>query len=137
SVEAHAVMNMLYTHHPNEAGIFREVAELIADSLEDDLPVILEALPFGIGRPDDYTLEHIGYTMRAAAELGCDIVKTAFPTGASAEAFRPLVEACFVPVIVRGGAALGQDRAILETVRKAMDAGAIGVAVGRNVWQHP
>ncbi len=134
---AHAMMNMLYTHHPNEAGIFREVAELIGESLESDLPVILEALPFGIGRPDDYTVENIGYTVRAAAEWGADIVKTAFPTGASADQFRTIVEACFVPVIVLGGAALGDDRALLEMVRKAIDGGAAGIAVGRNVWQHP
>ncbi len=134
---AHAMMNMLYTHHPNESGIFRETAELVSESLDADLPVILEALPFGIGRPADYTLENIGYTVRAAAELGSDIVKTAFPTEASADEFRAIVEACFVPVIVLGGAAMGDDRALLEMVGKAMDAGAVGIAVGRNVWQHP
>ena len=131
------MMNMLYTHHSNETGIFREAAELIAESLDADVPVILEALPFGIGRPADYTLENIGYTVRAAAELGSDIVKTAFPTGASADEFRAIVEACFVPVIVLGGAAMGDDRALLEMVKKAIDGGAIGIAVGRNVWQHP
>lgn len=134
---AHGVMNMLYTHHPNESGIFREAAELVSECLDADLPVILEALPFGIGRPDDYTVENIGYTARAAAELGADIVKTAFPTGASADQFRAIVEAVFVPVIVLGGSAMGDDRALLEMVRKAMDAGAVGIAVGRNVWQHP
>jgi hypothetical protein len=65
------MMNMLYTHHSNETGIFREAAELIAESLDADVPVILEALPFGIGRPNDYTLENIGYTVRAAAETRC------------------------------------------------------------------
>jgi DhnA family fructose-bisphosphate aldolase class Ia len=65
------------------------------------------------------------------------VVKTAFPTGASADEFKAIVDACFVPVIVLGGAAMGDDRALLEMVRKAMDAGASGIAVGRNVWQHP
>lgn len=137
TVGAHAVMNMLYTHHANEAGIFREAAELVSESLEADLPVILEALPFGIGRPADYTLENIGFTVRAAAELGADVVKTAFPTGASADEFRAIVEACFVPVILLGGASLGDDEALLTMVKKGIDAGAAGIAVGRNVWQHP
>ena len=137
TVGAHGVMNMLYLHHPNEAGMFREVAELISECLEVDLPVILEALPFGIGRPGDYTVENIAFTVRAAAELGANIVKTAFPTGATADQFRAIVEACFVPVIVLGGASMGDDRALLEMVKKAMDAGAAGIAVGRNVWQHP
>lgn len=136
AVGAHAMMNMLYPHHPNESGITREAAELIGESLDVDIPVILEALPFGIGRPDDYTLENIGFTVRAAAEMGADVVKTAYPPGASAEEFRRIIEACHVPVIVLGGAPMGDDRALLEMVRCAMDAGASGIAVGRNVWQH-
>lgn len=136
TVGAHAMMNMYYPHHTNEVGITREAAELIGESLETDIPVIMEALPFGIGRPDDYTLENIGFTVRAAAELGSDIVKTAFPTGASAEEFRDIVDACFVPVIVLGGAAMGDDEALLTMVKKAIDGGAAGIAVGRNVWQH-
>src|SRR5690606_14833260 len=92
---------------------------------------------FGIGRPADYTLENIGFTVRAAAELGADIVKTAYPTGASANEFRAIIEACFVPVIVLGGAALGDDEALLTMVKQAIEAGAAGIAVGRNVWQHP
>lgn len=134
---AHAMMNMLYTNHSNEAGITREVAELIGESLESDVPVILEALPFGIGRPADYTVANIGFTVRAAAELGADVVKTAYPTGASADEFRAIVDACFVPVIILGGAAMGDDRALLEMVKNSIDAGGAGIAVGRNVWQHP
>ncbi|MDF1850234.1 MAG: hypothetical protein P1U85_05315 [Verrucomicrobiales bacterium] len=136
TVGAHGMMNMLYTHHSNEVGITREAAELIGESLETDIPVILEALPFGIGFPDQYTVENIGFTVRAAAELGADIVKTAFPTGASAEEFKDIVDACFVPVIVLGGAAMGDDEALLSMVKKAIDGGAAGIAVGRNVWQH-
>lgn len=137
TVGAHAVMNMLYLNHSNEAGIYREAAELISESLEADVPVILEALPFGIGRPADYTLENIAFAIRAAAEIGADIVKTAYPTGASVDEFRAIVDACFVPVIILGGSALGDDTALLTMVKNAIDAGAAGIAVGRNVWQHP
>lgn len=136
SVGANAMMNMLYSHHSNEVGITREVAELIGESLETDIPVILEALPFSIGRPDDYTVENIGFTVRAGAELGADVVKTAFPTGASAEEFKSIVDACPVPVIILGGGAMGDDEALLTMVKKAIDGGASGIAVGRNVWQH-
>ncbi|MFT5110263.1 MAG: DhnA family fructose-bisphosphate aldolase class Ia [Pseudoalteromonas tetraodonis] len=96
----------------------------------------MEALPYGIGRGEDYTLANIGFTVRMAAELGADVVKTAFPTGASVDEFREIIESCFVPVIVLGGAAMGDDEALLKMVRDAMAAGAAGVAVGRNVWQH-
>lgn len=136
-VGAHAMMNMLYLHHRNEADIFRECAELIAESIEAEIPVIVETLPFGIGRPDDYTVENIGFAARAAAELGADIVKTAYPTGASADEFKAIVDSVFVPVIILGGAAMGDDEALLAMVKNATDAGAAGIAVGRNVWQHP
>ncbi|MCB1064538.1 MAG: hypothetical protein KDN20_16670 [Verrucomicrobiae bacterium] len=136
-VGAHAMMNMLYVHHRNEAEIFRECAELIAESLEAEIPVIVETLPFGIGRPDDYTVENIGFAARAAAEIGADIVKTAYPTEATSDQFKAIVDACFVPVIILGGSAMGDDAALLTMVKNAIDAGAAGIAVGRNVWQHP
>ncbi len=136
AVGAHAVMNMCYTHHRNETEIIRECAELISESLEADLPVILETLPFGIGRPNDYTVENILFAARMAVELGADVVKTAYPTGASVDDFIKIVDACPVPVIILGGASGGNDRDLLTIVRNAMDAGAAGVAIGRNVWQH-
>lgn len=137
SVGAHAMMNMLYSHHPNEADNTREVAELVSESVETDIPVILEALPFSIGRPDDYTVENIGFTVRAAAELGADVVKTAFPTDGTVDEFKAIIDSCWVPVVVLGGAAMGDDNALLQMVKNSIDAGAVGIAVGRNVFQHP
>ena len=74
--------------------------------------------------------------MRLAAELGADVVKTAYPTNGTVDDFRSIVEAALVPVVVLGGAAMGDDTALLTMVKNAMDAGASGIAVGRNVWQH-
>lgn len=136
AVGAHAVMNMCYTHHRNETEIIRECAELISESLEADMPVILETLPFGIGRPEDYSVENISFAARMAVELGADVVKTAFPTDASVDDFTKIVDACPVPVIILGGAAANDDQSLLTMVRNAMDAGASGIAIGRNVWQH-
>jgi DhnA family fructose-bisphosphate aldolase class Ia len=87
--------------------------------------------------PEEYTIPAISFTARQAAELGAAVVKTAFPAGAKAAEFRPVVAGCFVPLIILGGAALGDDRALLTMVREALDAGAVGIAIGRNVWQHP
>jgi DhnA family fructose-bisphosphate aldolase class Ia len=134
TIGAHAVMNMLYTHHAQEDVIAGECSDLIDDSLESDVMVILEALPYGIGRPNDYTPENISFCTRMAAELGADVVKTAYP--GDKEAFRKIVDATFVPVIVLGGPAMGDDLSLLSMVADAMDAGASGIAIGRNVWQH-
>jgi DhnA family fructose-bisphosphate aldolase class Ia len=131
--DAHAVMNMLYPHHPNEAQMFRECAELISESQQTGIPVILESLPFGIGRPDEYTVENIRFAVRAAAELGADVVKTSYP--GDRDAFEAIVKECYVPVVVLGGAA-SKDAGILKMVADAISGGASGVAIGRNVWQH-
>jgi DhnA family fructose-bisphosphate aldolase class Ia len=128
-------MNMLYLHHPNEAAITRECAVLVSQARETGIPVVLEALPFGIGRPDDYTPANIAFAVRQAAELGADVVKTAYPGDQSA--FRDIVASCYVPVIVLGGAAGGDDASVLRMVEQALAAGASGVAIGRNVWQRP
>ena len=70
---------------------------------------------------------------RAGAELGADIVKTSY-TG-DPRTFEKLVAVCPVPVVVAGGPRKGTTRDLLEMVREAMDCGAAGVALGRNVWQ--
>lgn len=132
---AHAVMNMLYVHHPEEDRIFTEAATLISECHDAAIPVILETLPYGIGRPADYTPENIAFAVRAAAELGADVVKTAYP--GDKEAFAEIVASSFVPVIVLGGAPTDDARTFLQSIRDVIDAGAAGIAVGRNVWAHP
>ena len=71
-----------------------------------------------------------------AAELGADIIKTAFPHDADINDFKKIIDSSFVPVVVLGGAAMGDDEALLKMVKMAMDSGASGIAVGRNVFQH-
>jgi len=68
-----------------------------------------------------------------AAENGADIVKT-FYTG-ECESFRKVIRSCYVPLLVLGGPKTYGDREFLESIRGAMDAGAAGVVIGRNVWQ--
>ena len=131
---ARCVMHMLYPHHPDEARQFRESARLISECHAAGLPVITEVLPYGLGRTAEYTPENIGFAVRAAAELGADMVKTAWP--GDADAFRRIVDACYVPVIVLGGAAANDDASLLRMVAGAISAGAAGIAIGRNVWQH-
>jgi DhnA family fructose-bisphosphate aldolase class Ia len=134
-VGAHAVMNMFYPHHPEEDIIYHDCASLIGECHKAGLPVILEALPFGLGLGHLYTPENISFAVRAACELGADVVKTAYP--GDKEAFRQIVSESYVPVIVLGGASGGDETQFLQMVHDAIDAGAAGIAIGRNVWQFP
>jgi len=135
-VGATAVMNMLFPYGENEHIITQNCADLISESLDVDIPVILETLPYGLGQPDKYTVENIAYAARLACEMGADVVKTAYPTNASVDDFKRIVDSCFVPVIILGGGPLNNDLDLFSMVHNAMKAGAAGIAIGRNVWQH-
>ena len=135
-VGANAVMNMLYPGSVNEGRNYQECADLIRESMDIDIPVILEALPYGLGQTDKYTLENVKFAARVAAELGADVIKVPYPADIHRGEFRAVTESCFAPVIVLGGAAVNDDASLLKMVEDAMDAGAAGIAIGRNVWQH-
>lgn len=135
-VGATGVMNMLFPGGENEEVITQNCADLISESLDVDIPVILETLPVGLGQTAHYTVENIGFAVRLAAEMGADVVKTAYPVNGTVDDFKRIVESCFVPVIVLGGAPMENDLDLLSMVADAMKAGAAGIAIGRNVWRH-
>ena len=72
--------------------------------------------------------EWISVCARVGYELGADMIKTYY----TEEGFREIVEACKVPIVIAGGPKVEDPDTI---VRKAMEAGARGVAFGRNVYQ--
>jgi DhnA family fructose-bisphosphate aldolase class Ia len=136
-IGAHAVMNMLFPFSENEENITQSCTDLIQQSLDSDVPVIVETLPYGLGQTAKYTVENVKFAVRLASELGADVVKTCYPPGASVEEFKSIVQQSYVPVVVLGGAAMGDDADLFKMVENAMKAGASGIAIGRNVWQHP
>lgn len=71
---------------------------------------------------------------RIAAELGARVVKTYW-----CENFEKITEGCPVPVVMAGGPKCETELEVLEFVYDGMQRGAIGINLGRNVWQddHP
>ncbi len=107
---------------------------LAAEAHRWNIPVMAEALPYGFEEhPAAREVDPVADTCRMAAENGADIVKT-FYTG-ECESFRKVIRSCYVPVLVLGGPRTHGDREFLESIRGALDAGAAGVVIGRNVWQ--
>jgi len=76
----------------------------------------------------------VAQAARVGAELGADIIKTVY-TG-SIETFRKVIRGCPVPVVIAGGPKMNTDREVLQMTYEAMEAGAIGVSIGRNIFQH-
>ena len=70
---------------------------------------------------------------RVGAELGADIIKC--PYTGDADSFAEVVAGCPVPVVIAGGEKLG-DKDTLKMIEGAMKAGAGGLSIGRNVFQH-
>jgi 3-hydroxy-5-phosphonooxypentane-2,4-dione thiolase len=77
---------------------------------------------------------YLSLCCRIAAELGANVVKTYY-----SEEFEKITETCPVPVVIAGGPKCETYREVLEFVYDGMQRGAIGVNLGRNVWQddHP
>lgn len=118
----------------NEVDTLINVSELAAEAHAWGLPVLAEMLPGGFGPEPAKTVETVRLAARIGAELGADIIKTSF-VGSVSE-FRTVVDGCFKPVIVLGGAKVNNLQDLFELVEKAMEAGAKGVAIGRNIWKH-
>ena len=98
------------------------------------MPLLAMAYPRGPKVKDEYGVDVVKHAARVAAELGADIVKTNY-TG-SEESFKEVVRSCPVPVLIAGGPKIDSDKALFTMIRGAMDAGASGVSIGRNVFQH-
>jgi class I fructose-bisphosphate aldolase len=103
-------------------------------AFEWGIPLLAMIYPRGEKIGDEYDPKVVKHAARLGAELGADVVKVSY-TG-SPETFRQVVEGCHVPVIIAGGPRMDSDRDILEMVKGAMDAGAAGTSIGRNVFQH-
>jgi DhnA family fructose-bisphosphate aldolase class Ia len=80
-----------------------------------------------------FGVDYLIRNARLCAELGADIVKVNW--SGDKESFRNVVRAASVPVVVAGGVLVGEEE-LLTRFAEAVEAGAIGCSVGRNVFQH-
>jgi putative autoinducer-2 (AI-2) aldolase len=78
-------------------------------------------------------LRYLKHAARVLSENGADIVKTYYCDG-----FEEVVEACLAPIVIAGGTRRPTLEA-LDFTFKAVRAGAVGVDMGRNIFQneHP
>lgn len=75
---------------------------------------------------------YLSLSCRIAAELGARVVKTYWCAD-----FDKVVNGCPVPVVIAGGPKCETEREVFEFVYDGMQKGAIGINLGRNVWQSP
>jgi DhnA family fructose-bisphosphate aldolase class Ia len=128
---ADAVAVTAFPGAPEEMETLESLASMIADAHAWGLPVMAEMVPGGFDSPPEQrTQASIALSVRVAAELGADFVKTPYTTG-----FEAVTSTCYVPVVILGGAKRGSERDMLVDIKAAVDAGGAGVAIGRNIFQ--
>jgi DhnA family fructose-bisphosphate aldolase class Ia len=128
---ADAVAVSAFPGSPKEEATLKVLAEVIREAHAWGLPVMAEMVPGGFDSgPEFRTAESIAVSARVAAELGADWVKIPYADG-----FERVTSTCYVPAVILGGAKKGSERQMLETIKAALDAGGVGVAVGRNIFQ--
>ena len=74
----------------------------------------------------------VGVAARVAAELGADWVKIPYVAG-----FEQVVAGCYVPIVVLGGPQRAAADDTLTMLQAALQAGAVGATIGRNIWKAP
>ena len=130
-IGADAVAVSAFPGAPEEEDSLRTLAMIIGEAHDWGLPVMGEMVPGGFDSPDHMrTAESIAIAARVGAELGADWVKIPY-----AEGFDAVTSTCYVPAVILGGAKKGSEREMLEKIRTALDVGAKGVAIGRNIFQ--
>jgi DhnA family fructose-bisphosphate aldolase class Ia len=113
-----------------EAMTLETLARTASEAHRWGLPVLGEMVPGGFnGGPESRTTAAIALAARLGAELGADFIKAPY-----CEDYQTVTAGTFAPVVILGGAK-GDESEMLANIRNAIDAGAVGVAIGRNVFQ--
>ena len=133
-IGAKAVGYTIFVGSEIEAQMTRELAPLEAEAHKNNLPLILWMYPRGKAvEGKEHTGEIVQYAARMGLELGADIVKVYRPTDNTP--LSKIVEFAGRTKVVFSGGSKETDEELYETAKKIIEADAIGMAVGRNIWQ--
>ena len=109
------------------------LAFLVNECEEYDIPVMAVT---AVGKElEKRTARFLALACRIAAELGAKVVKTYY----CAEDFEKVTNGCPVPIVIAGGPRCETEMEVFEFVYDGIQKGAIGINLGRNIWQneHP
>jgi len=102
--------------------------------LEWQMPLVAMMYTRGPKIKNEFDVANVKLAARVGAELGADIVKV--PYTGSVDTFAEVVGGCPVPVVIAGGEKMESDEDIFKMVDEALKAGARGLSIGRNAFQH-
>ena len=111
----------------NEDRTVSNLGRLVNEAEEYGIPVLAIT---AVGKEMERDARYLGLACRIAAEMGAHMVKTYY----CKEDFKKVVEGCPVPIVIAGGKKI-PERDALQMARNAIEEGAIGVDMGRNIFQ--
>ena len=132
---ASAVGYTIYVGSQFENKMMKEFSAIEQEAEKHQLPVIAWMYPRGKAvAGKEKSREILSYAARLGLELGADMIKV--PYNGSKEDFEWVVKSAGkTKVVMSGGPKTKTREGFLEMVRNVLSVGAIGVAVGRNIWQ--
>ena len=106
------------------------LGKLVSEAETYGIPVLAVT---AVGKELGKDARYLSLACRVAAEQGAHIVKTYY-----CDNFEKVVQSCPVPIIVAGGKKI-PERDALQLTYNSIKGGAVGVDMGRNIWQsdHP
>jgi putative autoinducer-2 (AI-2) aldolase len=111
----------------NETRTVHNMTRLVDRGYEHGMPVLGVT---AVGRELTRDARYLGLATRICAELGAQVVKTYYCD----EGFEKVTAGCPVPIVMAGGKKLPELEA-LTMAYQAIDQGAAGVDMGRNIFQ--
>lgn len=128
-LNASAVGLSIFVGSDYERESLLNLAKLVDEGERYGIPVMAVT---AVGRElEQREARYLALACRIAAELGARVVKTYWCPG-----FEKVVQGCPVPVVMAGGPRVDTELEAFEFVYDGMQRGAIGVNLGRNIWQN-
>ncbi len=130
-LNAAAVGISIFVGSDYEKQTLTNLAQLVDECEQYGIPVMAVT---AVGKEmEKRTARYLSLSSRIAAELGARIVKTYY----CPQDFDKVIEGCPVPIVIAGGPKCETELEVFEFVYDGIQKGAIGVNLGRNVWQNP
>lgn len=130
-LNAAAVGMSIFVGTDYEKQTLTNLAQLVDECEQYGIPVMAVT---AVGKElEQRTPRYLALSCRIAAELGARIVKTYY----CPQDFEKVTGGCPVPVVIAGGPKCDTELEVFEFVYDGIQKGAIGVNLGRNVWQNP
>jgi class I fructose-bisphosphate aldolase len=130
---ASAVGYTIYIGSDYEDEMMQEFENIQREAHSKNIPVIVWIYPRGKSIEGKKKEELMVYAARTGLEIGADIIKIQLE--GTAKDLRWAVKSAGKAKVVVAGGIKKEEKEFLKQVKEIIDAGCIGLAVGRNVWQ--